>query len=49
MRGDQYCSVWPPSDDWACYAMTIDETGNTVVWIDESGGRTRAQITKKGQ
>lgn len=21
VRGDQYCSVWPPSDRWVCYDM----------------------------
>jgi hypothetical protein len=24
VRGDQYCSVWPPSDHWACYDVTQD-------------------------
>ena len=23
VRGDAYCSMWPPSDLWACYAMEI--------------------------
>ena len=22
VRGDRYCSVWPPSDVWACYDVT---------------------------
>ncbi|KEJ90120.1 hypothetical protein [Sulfitobacter donghicola] len=21
VRGDQYCSLWPPQDIWACYDM----------------------------
>ncbi len=21
VQGDKYCSVWPPSADWVCYAM----------------------------
>lgn len=21
VEGDQYCSMWPPSDLWACYGM----------------------------
>jgi hypothetical protein len=37
VRGDQYCSMWPPSDLWACYDMArkdeqlrfIDAAGNT--------------------
>ena len=23
VRGDQYCSVWPPSDSWACYEVEV--------------------------
>lgn len=24
VRGDQYCSVWPPSDVWTCYDMEYE-------------------------
>lgn len=27
-RAGQYCSVWPPSDTWACYDLEIN--GNQV-------------------
>ena len=27
VRGDQYCSVWPPSDVWACYDVTTRADG----------------------
>ena len=27
VRGDQYCSVWPPSDVWACYDVTSGAAG----------------------
>jgi len=23
VRNDQYCSVWPPSDLWACYGLEV--------------------------
>ncbi|WP_309667381.1 hypothetical protein [Tabrizicola sp.] len=23
VEGDEYCSVWPPSDRWACYSVEI--------------------------
>jgi hypothetical protein len=23
VEGDEYCSVWPPSDRWACYAVAV--------------------------
>lgn len=26
VTGDRYCSVWPPSDHWACYGVT-EEAG----------------------
>ncbi len=30
-RGGQYCSVWPPSDSWACYDLQIN--GDRVRFI----------------
>ena len=30
VRGDQYCSVWPPSDDWACYDVDLSVDGTQV-------------------
>ena len=33
VRGDQYCSLWPPSDLWACYDVQKD--GNTIRFIGE--------------
>ena len=24
IQGDQYCSMWPPSDLWACYSFSKD-------------------------
>ena len=35
VRGDQYCSEWPPADGWACYDMDTD--GTTLRFIGESG------------
>ena len=39
VKGDQYCSSWPPSDGWACYAVRADIDANppTVTWVGESG------------
>jgi hypothetical protein len=42
VRGDTYCSQWPPSDRWTCYGI---ETGTTpdgkpsVTWISGGGGK----------
>ena len=36
VRGDQYCSQWPPSDGWDCYAMATDGTQLRFVGADGS-------------
>lgn len=40
VRGDQYCSLWPPSNAWSCYDVTSrTEDGKTIItWIPPSGG-----------
>ena len=38
VRGDQYCSQWPPSDLWACYDMA--RMGNRVRFIGRAGDMT---------
>jgi hypothetical protein len=37
VRGDQYCSQWPPNQSWACYDVVED--AGAVVFI--SSTRTR--------
>ena len=52
VRGDQYCSLWPPSDVWACYAMTIDTSDlahEQVTWISADGHRSAAHLIRKGK
>ena len=34
-RGGQYCSVWPPSDFWACYDFQVN--GDRVRFISSDG------------
>ena len=41
VREDQYCSVWPPSDYWACYDMAKD--GDEILFIESSGAVWRAR------
>ncbi|WP_170759325.1 hypothetical protein [Ruegeria lacuscaerulensis] len=38
VRDDQYCSIWPPSDFWACY--DVQQSGDVVRFVDDSGGIT---------
>jgi hypothetical protein len=35
--GDKYCSVWPPSEIWSCYAVTQDD--KLVTFISTWGKR----------
>ncbi len=40
VRDDQYCSLWPPSDLWACYTMS--RRGDELRFIGESDDITDA-------
>ena len=48
VRGDRYCSRWPPSEHWACYDMTsrTEDGATIVVWIDSEGSRTEGRIAE---
>jgi hypothetical protein len=37
IRGDQYCSVWPPSSFWACFDVARD--GISLIFITKDGKR----------
>lgn len=45
VRDDQYCSLWPPSDLWACYAMQTNETG--LRFVGDGGEITEATYKDK--
>jgi hypothetical protein len=40
IRDGRYCSVWPPSDHWACYDLAVSGDGLSVRFTDDSGGTT---------
>ncbi|GFE65851.1 hypothetical protein [Litoreibacter roseus] len=43
VRGDAYCSQWPPSDGWACYKVerATTATGDvTLRFLSEDGSST---------
>jgi hypothetical protein len=48
VKGDQYCSVWPPSGTWVCYAVEgdPDATPPSVTWVGESGTRYPGTVEK---
>ncbi|QBF32712.1 hypothetical protein [Thalassococcus sp. S3] len=35
VEGDRYCSTWPPSDLWACYAL--ERSGDKLRFVGASG------------
>lgn len=37
---DRYCSLWPPSEIWACYDVTISADGQGVRFIADDGSVT---------
>ena len=43
VRGDQYCSRWPPGEAWTCFDMARD--GETIVFIAPGGKRYEAHFT----
>lgn len=36
VKGDKYCSQWPPSSNWDCYTMTGE--GDRLTFIPDAGG-----------
>jgi hypothetical protein len=42
LRGDLSCSVWPPPDIWACYAVAVQ--GTAVTFIAAEGSETLGAI-----
>ena len=37
VRGDTYCSNWPPSEAWSCYMVVVD--GEVLSFVSASGTR----------
>jgi hypothetical protein len=46
VRDDQYCSQWPPQQNWVCYDMAVWQDGDKqwVAWVGESGTRYEGYI-----
>lgn len=42
VRGDKYCSNWPPAGGWACYAMEM-KNRDMIRFVGESGDITEGQ------
>jgi hypothetical protein len=47
VRGNQYCSLWPPVKDWVCYNVELSPgtaAPVTITWIAKDGSRTSANL-----
>jgi len=44
VTGDQFCTLWPPSQFWACYDVTRE--GKTISFISKSGTRSNFNLEK---
>lgn len=42
--GDKYCSVWPPSDQWACYKLEASADGKSLRFTAGDGSTTEGQV-----
>ncbi len=42
VRDDRYCSLWPPSDLWACY--DVHQNGDVIRFVDENGATTDGKL-----
>lgn len=43
IEDDRYCSVWPPSDRWACYGLERSADGKALRFISEDGSITEGR------
>ena len=44
VRGEQYCSQWPPGDQWDCYDMAASD--DTLRFIGDDGSVTDGVLAK---
>ena len=43
VRGDQYCSQWPPTDGWTCYDVAL--SGRFVRFLSDDGSYSEGTYT----
>lgn len=46
VRGDQYCSQWPPADGWACYDLDRHSGDGRLRFVSETGATTEGLIVE---
>lgn len=42
--GNRYCSVWPPSDLWACYDVALGADGQAIRFTADDGSTTDGHL-----
>lgn len=47
VEGDRYCSVWPPSDRWACYRVEVRSGGQRIRFLSDDGSATEGELREK--
>ena len=43
IRGDQYCPLWPPGQQWRCYDVRAE--GKAVIFVSPDGERSVGMLT----
>ena len=46
VRGDQYCSQWPPSDGWSCYDLERNATGDMLRFVAGDGSSSIGEVSE---
>ncbi len=46
VRGDQYCSEWPPAGGWACYDMDRHSSDGKLRFVSETGHVTEGNYSE---
>jgi hypothetical protein len=52
VRGDKYCSIWPPSDHWSCFELekgALADGTPTFTFISGGGGKRYEAVLKSGK
>ena len=46
VRGDQYCSQWPPNSAWACFDVDVNVSGDRIRFQGRGNDVTVGAYTK---
>ncbi|MGB0844751.1 MAG: hypothetical protein ACPGVN_08430 [Alphaproteobacteria bacterium] len=46
VRGNKYCSVWPPSESWSCFEIFQDQSKSWIRFVGERNDVWDGEIQK---